>query len=188
LRGGVIRKKNKIWPPANTQLQEQIIAAFHASPLGGHSGIPVTLRRLKQLFSWQGMVRSVHDFIRQCQICQQSKPDRAKYPGLLQPLPVPDAAWQVISLDFIEGLPRSGRYNCILVVVAKFSRYAHFLPLSHPFSAATVVTVFMDTVFKLHGPPEQIISDRDRIFNSLFWQHLFAATDRKLKMSSSYHP
>jgi hypothetical protein len=188
LRGGVIRKKNRIWLPANTQLQEQIIAAFHASPLGGHSGIPVTLSRLKQLFSWQGMVRSVHDFVRQCQICQQSKPDRAKYPGLLQPLPVPDAAWQVISLDFIEGLPRSGRYNCILVVVDKFSRYAHFLPLSHPFSAATVVTVFMDTVFKLHGPPEQIISDRDRIFNSLFWQHLFAATDRKLKMSSSYHP
>jgi hypothetical protein len=70
LRGGVIRKKNRIWLPANTQLQEQIIAAFHASPLGRHSGIPVTLRRLKQLFSWQGMARIVHDFVHQCQICQ----------------------------------------------------------------------------------------------------------------------
>jgi hypothetical protein len=89
---------------------------------------------------------------------------------LLQPLPVPNAAWQVISFDFIEGFPRSGRYNCILVVVDKFNRYAHFLPLSHPFSAADIANVFVDNIYKLHGPPEQIISDRDRIFNILFWR------------------
>jgi hypothetical protein len=170
LKDGIIRKNNRIWLPPGSALQQQLIEAFHASPIGGHSGIPVTLRRLKQLFSWKGMAKSVHEFVRQCVVCQQAKPDRAKYPGLLQPLPVPDAAWQVISMDFIEGLPKSGRYNCILVVVDKFSRYAHFLPLAHPFSAAVVANVFMDNVFKLHGPPEQIISDRDRIFNSLFWQ------------------
>jgi len=132
------------------------------------------------------MAKSVHDFVRQCSICQQAKPDHAKYPGLLQPLRVHIAAWQTITMDFIEGLPRSGRYNCILVV-DKFSRYAHFLPLSHPFSAAGVAVVFMDNVYKLHGPPEQIISNRDRIFNSLFWQQLFAQTGTTLKMSSSYH-
>jgi len=101
---------------------------------------------------------------------------------------VPDAAWQVISMDFIEGLPKSGKYNCILVVVDKFSRYAHFIPLSHPFSAATVAVAFMDHVYKLHGPPEQIISDRDRIFNSLFWRQLFQLSGTTLSMSSSYHP
>jgi hypothetical protein len=73
-------------------------------------------------------------------------------------------------------------------VVDKFSRFAHFLPLSHPFSAAGVASVFMDNIYKLHGPPEQIISDRDRIFNSLFWQQLFAQTGTTLHMSSSYHP
>lgn len=134
------------------------------------------------------MNKSVHTFVKECTICQQAKPDRARYPGLLQPFPVPDEAWQVISMDFIEGLPRSGRYNCILVVVDKFSRYAHFIPLAHPFSASDVAMAFMDNVFKLHSLPEQIVSDRDRIFNSLFWRQLFHLTGTSLNMSSSYHP
>jgi transposase InsO family protein len=188
LQQGVIRKNGKIWITANSELQHQIIQELHASPMGGHSGVPVTLRRLKQLFAWKGMAKMVHRFVTSCTICQQSKPDRAKYPGLLQPLPVPDSAWQVISMDFIEGLPRSGRFNCILVVVDKFSRYAHFIPLAHPFSAATVAMAFMDNVYKLHGPPEQIISDRDRVFNSMFWRQLFELSGTILKMSSSYHP
>jgi hypothetical protein len=76
--------------------------------MGGHSGIPVTLHRLKQLFVWKGMAAAVHAFVCSCPICQQAKPNRAKYPGLLQPLKVPDSAWQIISMDFIEGLRHSG--------------------------------------------------------------------------------
>lgn len=188
LKDGLIRKHNKIWIPAVPALQNSIIQELHASPMGGHSGIPVTLRRLKQLFSWKGMSKTVHQLVQSCTVCQQAKPDRSKYPGLLQPLPVPDAAWQVVSMDFIEGLPCSGRFNCILVVVDKFSRYAHFIPLAHPFSAADVAVAFMDNVYKLHSLPEQIISDRDRVFNSLFWRQLFALTGTTLSMSSSYHP
>lgn len=188
LSEGIIRKKGRIWIPANIELQTRIVQEFHASPIGGHSGIPVTLRRLKQLFAWKGMAKFVCQLVQSCGVCQQAKPDRARYPGLLQPLPVPKSAFQVISMDFIEGLPRSGRYNSILVVVDKFSRFAHFIPLAHPFSAATVASAFMDNVFKLHGAPEQIISDRDRIFNSNFWQQLFTRTGTTLKMSSSYHP
>jgi transposase InsO family protein len=188
LHKGVIRYKDRIWLPAVSELQEKIILALHASPAGGHSGIPVTLRRVKQLFFWKGMKASVKKLVAECVICQKAKPDRAKYPGLLQPLPVPDEAFQMISLDFIEGLPRSGRYNCILVVVDKFSRYAHFIPLSHPFTASTVAAAFMDNIHKLHGMPESIISDRDRIFTSAFWKELFRRSGTFLRMSSSYHP
>jgi hypothetical protein len=63
---------------------------------------------VKQLFHWQGLKSTVKKLVSECITCQQAKPDRAKYPGLLQPLPVPAAAWQIISMDFIEGLPRSG--------------------------------------------------------------------------------
>jgi hypothetical protein len=86
---------------------------------------------------------------------------------------MPDGAWQTISLDFIEGLPRSRSANCILVVVDKFLKYSHFLPLLHPFTAAKVVAVFLDQVHKLHELPKAIISDRNRIFISHFWQELF---------------
>lgn len=121
-------------------------------------------------------------------MCQQAKLDRAKLPGLLHPLLVPKGSWQVISLDFIEGLPRSGKANCILVVVDEFSKFAYFIPLVHPFATATVAKAFIDNVYKLHGLPTAIISDRDRVFTSNLWQELFKLADVKLHMSSAYHP
>lgn len=91
-------------------------------------------------------------------------------------------------MDFIEGLPKAHSYNCILVVVDKFSKYAHFIPLHHPFTASKVAMAFMDHVFKLHGLPEAIISDRDKVFTSSFWQELFKLTKTDLRTSTSYHP
>lgn len=105
------------------------------------------------LFSWPKLKQTVQQFVANCQVCKQAKPERVKYPGLLMPLPVPDRAWQVVTLDFIEGLPKSKMSNCILVVVDKFSKYAHFIPLSHPFSAATVAQAYMENVYKLHDMP-----------------------------------
>jgi hypothetical protein len=108
----------------------------------------------------------VKDFVAQCMICQKAKTESVKYLGLLQPLSVPSHAWQTVSLDFVEGLPKSKGYNYILVVVDKFSKYAHFLPLAHPFTALQVTKLFMDNIFKLHGMPLALISYRDTIFTS----------------------
>lgn len=162
--------------------------ALHSSPVGGHSGIPVTLRRAKQLFAWKGMNTSVRNFVASCRICQQAKPDRSKLPGLLQPLAVPERAWTVISIDFIEGLPPSGRCNAILVIVDVFTKYAHFLALRHPFTAASVATLFMQNIYRLHGMPSAIVSDRDRIFTSKLWTELFKLSHVELRMSTTYHP
>lgn len=134
------------------------------------------------------MKQQVKELVRQCIICQQAKTERVSPAGLLQPLPIPQRPWAVISLDFIEGLPKSGGYNAILVVVDKFSKYAHFLPLTHPFTALDIAKVFMQEIFKLHGMPMGIISDRDRIFTGQVWQELFRLCHTELKMSSSYHP
>lgn len=172
----------------NTSLQLKVLQAFHSSEIGGHSGFPVTYRRIHQLFVWPHMKQHVQDFVAQCTVCQQSKPDRSKYPRLLQPLPVPNQAWQVITLDFIEGLPRAARANCILVVVDKYSKFAHFLPLLHPFTASKVAKVFLSSVYKLHSMPAAIVSDRDRIFTSSFWQELFKLSGTQLRMNTSYHP
>ena len=127
-------------------------------------------------------------FVQHCTVCQQAKYERVKYPGLLQPLPILDYAWQVVSLDFIEGLPKSQTYDCILVVVDKFSKYAHFVPLKHPFTAFQVALAYMDHVFKLRGFPEVMISDRDKVFTSQIWQQLFKLIKTEIGMSTSYHP
>lgn len=161
---------------------------MHSTAIGGHSGIPVTYRHLKQHFGWTGMKTVVHDFVSSCQVCQQAKPDRSRLPGLLQPLPLPDRAWKMVSLDFIEGLPLSAGFSCILVVVYLFSKYAHFIGLRHPFTAASVAKVFFAQVYKLHGMPSAPISDRDKVFTSKLWTTLFALAKVELRMSTVYHP
>jgi hypothetical protein len=91
-------------------------------------------------------------------------------------------------MDFVNDLPMSGQYNCVLVVVDYFTKYAHFIPLHHPFTAAIVAKAFMKEVYRLHGMPGVIVSDRDRIFTSNLWRELFKLSGVELHMSSSYHP
>jgi hypothetical protein len=91
-------------------------------------------------------------------------------------------------MDFVEGLPRSQHADCILVIVDKFSKYGHFLPLSHPYTAHSVAHSFLFNVYKIHGLSSVIISDRDLVFTSQFWQQPFRLAGIELKPSSSYHP
>jgi hypothetical protein len=74
------------------------------------------------------------------------------------------------------------------VVVDKFTKFAHFLPLHHPFSAVHVAEVFIDNVYKLHGLPQSIVSDRDKVFTSKLCQELFTLANVQLRMSATYHP
>jgi hypothetical protein len=139
-------------------------------------------------FAWRGMKSEVQQYVQTCEVCLQAKPDRAPYPDKLQPLLVPEEAWHTVSMDFIEGLPKSGSANCILVIVDKFTRYGHFIALSHPYTVTSVAMVFMNKVYRLHGMQTAIISDRDPVFTSKFWQPLFKYAGIQLWMSSSYHP
>lgn len=146
------------------------------------------IEKIKQLFVWRGMKSARQAFVQSCTVCQQAKSNRAKYPGLLPPLPILEGAWQAISLNFIQGLPRSGHANYILIVVDKFSKYDHVISLSHPFTVVVIAQIFFNYVYKLHGMPITIISDRDKIFTSQFQQELFTLAYAKLQMSSAYHP
>ena len=91
-------------------------------------------------------------------------------------------------MDFIEGLPTSGNANCIMVMVDKLSKFAHFVPLRHPYTAQKVTQAFLDNIFRLHGLPTHIILDRDPIFTSSFWRELFRLAQVTLAMSSAYYP
>jgi hypothetical protein len=130
----------------------------------------------------------VCEFRHSCYTCQQAKPERIHPPGLLKPLPIPLTPWEVASMDFIGELPPSRQFNCILVVVDKLTKYAHFLPIRHPFTASKVAEIFVDNIFCLHGLPLSLISDRDPVFTSQLWQSVFRATGTHLKMSTSNHP
>lgn len=188
LHNGVIRYKGRVWIGHNKLAQTHILQALHDSGIGWHSGNQGTYHRVKSLFAWPKLKETVYEYVQGCQTCQQAKSERFKLPGLLQPLPVPTQAWSMVTMDFIEGLPQLASSNAILVVIDKFSKYAHFLPLTYPFTALQVAKAYFNNVYKLHGLPDVIISDWDRIFTSQLWQELFRLSDTKLNMSSSYHP
>ncbi|GJX05179.1 retrotransposable element Tf2 [Tanacetum coccineum] len=130
----------------------------------------------------------VKQWVRKCDVCQRNKSDLSAYPGLLQPLPIPQRILQENSMDFIDSLPMSQGKTTILVVVDRLSKHAHFLPLAHPYNAPQVAQLFLDHIYKLHGLPKSIVSDRDKIFMSLFWKSLFEKLQVQLKISSAYHP
>ncbi|KAD6454665.1 hypothetical protein E3N88_09371 [Mikania micrantha] len=122
-----------------------------------------------------------------------SSPTGAKYepvasPGLLQPLPVPTHIFTDISMDFVSGLLKVKGKDTILVVVDRLTKYAPFIPLSHPYGASQVALAFLDTVFKLHGCPQTIVSDRDPIFLSQFWKEFMRLQGVQLAHSTAYHP
>lgn len=91
----------------DSPLRKQLIHEFHSSALGGHSEIGKTTKRLHKTFYWKGLQQDVAHFVSECDTCQRYKSENVKYPGLLQPLPIPDRIWSDISMNFIEGLPAS---------------------------------------------------------------------------------
>jgi hypothetical protein len=135
LAHGIIKYKGRMMIGDNLALQTKLIAQLHETPVGGHSGIQATYQRMKKLFYWPGMKLAVELFVRQCQVCQQAKHSNTKPAGLLQPLPPPLSPWEDVTMDFIEGLPLSDNTDVILVVVDRLTKYAHFLPLKHPYTA-----------------------------------------------------
>jgi len=165
---GRLLYKGRLALPQSLPLIAAILSESHSSPTGGHSGFLRTYKRLTSELYWVGMKRDIKKFVEECPICQQSKNLALSPAGLLQPLPIPHLVWEDISMDFIEGLPKSGGYNSLLVVVDRLRKYAHFLPIKHPFTAESVATLFVKEIVRLHGIPNSIVSDRDKVFVSRF--------------------
>ena len=166
----------------------QLLDEFHGSVVGGHSEVLKTYQRVATGFYWDGMRKDIEEKVRRCEVCQRHKYMVMAPGGLLQPLELPYKVWEELTMDFIEGLPRSEGFTVILVVVDRLSKYAHFIPLRHPFTAATVANVFLREVVRLHGIPKSIIMDRDKVFLSKFWTELFRLQGTVLKRSTAYHP
>jgi len=127
----------------------------------GHEGVQRTLQWLRRDFAVDRDRAVVRDFIRACSTCQRNKTEALHAAGLLQPLDVASQIWADIAMDFVEGLPKVNGKNIILTVVDRFSKYAHFILLGHPYTASSVACAFFTDIVWLHGMPESIISDRD---------------------------
>lgn len=147
-----------------------------------------TVVQIKSQFFWSGMKTDIQKIVQPCSICQQANTPNSLPVWLLQPLPIPRQVWEDLAMDIITGLPMSHGFTVILVVIEWLSRYAHFLPLKTKYTRRSFAEVLMSHIVKLHGMPKSIVSDRDRVFTSKFWQHLLQLQGTTLAMSSSCHP
>jgi hypothetical protein len=144
---------------------------------------------VKSHYYWPGMKKEIVEYIARCMECQKVKDEHRHPTGLLQPLPIAEWKWEVVTMDFITGLPRTNKqHDSIMVVVDKLTKVAHFIPLKTTHKEINVDDIYMREVIGLHNIPKKIVSDRDPKFTSKFWRGLFKEIRMNLNFSTAYHP
>ncbi|GAA5907915.1 hypothetical protein JCM5296_006131 [Sporobolomyces johnsonii] len=187
---GLLRWKGRVYIPDTDDLRLRAIQISHDDPGAGHLGIDKTLERLRRTMYFPQEYRQVVSFVNTCDTCFRNKSKRSRPHGFLHPLPAPSRPWASIALDFIVKLPATPTGNdSILVVVDRFTRYAHFIPCREEgTNASRFAQLFYRHIFAHHGLPQDIVSDRGAVFDSTFWRTLTRLTRTKLSMSTAFHP
>ena len=178
----------RVYVPDNDSLKLDLLKEFHDSPLSGHPGRTRTHELLSRFYFWPKMRSFIYRYVSHCHSCIRAKPVRKEPFGYLKPLHVPDRPWSSISMDFVVGLPMSKGFNSICVIVDRFSKMAHFIPCLDTITASQLSSVFMRSIVRLHGFPNEIISDRGSVFTSKFWQQLLLQLRIKSSLSTAFHP
>jgi hypothetical protein len=143
---------------------------------------------VKSHYFWPGMKRDITEYIARCMECQKVKAEHTNPAGLLQPLPIPNWMWEVVTMDFITRLPKIDKlHDLIMVVVDKLTKDSHFIPLKTTHKAADVAEIFMKEVARLHEIPKTIVSDKDPKFTLNFWKRLLKGFRMNLTFSIVYH-
>ena len=175
----ILTYKGRIYIPDVADLRRVVMDEIHQAPYSGHPGYQKKVAITRKKYFWPGMKRDMAKYISRFMKCQQVKVEHQHHAGLLQPLPVPGWKWEVISMDFITRLPMTWRqHDSIMVVVDKLTKETHFIPVNSMHKADDITKIFMKEIFKLHGLPKAIVSDRDVKFTSNFWKGLFADLDK----------
>jgi len=184
---GVLYRRNLLW--ISEGLVQRILESEHNTKVAGHMGQDKTIELIRRNFWWPKMNERIIDFVRSCSECQQNKASRHQPYGLSSPLELPYAPWQSIAMDFITELPTSDDCNQLWVVIDRFTKMAHFLPLrKEGKTAADLAVIFAQEIWKYHGLPTDIVSDCDSRFTSETWKEFLRLLAIRPCMSTAFHP
>jgi len=168
LSDGLLYFQGKIYVLDTSDLCHQIVVLSHDSRLAGHRGRWKTLELVSQNYWWPQILRYVGRYVSTCDMCLQTKSFRCPLTGELHPLPIPSAPWDTISVDFIVELPQSAGHDSIMVVVDSVTKHTHFVSTVTMISAARAAHLFLNHVWKHHGLPRKVVSDRGPQFVAEF--------------------
>ena len=173
------------------ELIKDVIQEVHCSREVGHHGIRATLKVIRKSYDRPGLSGITAQYIKNCFECCANKADNQKPQGLLKPLPIPEKPWTDIAMDFISLPPSKEGNDTVLVTIDRLSKERHFSPMKKgdgEISSEATARRLVKDVWRLHGLPDTIVSDRGSQFVSRVWKHLNRILGIKSKLSTAYHP
>src|SRR5215813_7542365 len=186
---GLLRYQDRIVVPSQPELRAKLLEIAHTSSYTMHPGMMKMYHDLRPFYWWPGMKKDIADYVLRCLVCQQVKAEHQRPAGTLQNLEIPEWKWDMITMDFVVGLPRTVKgYDSIWVIVDRLTKSVHFLPVKSVYTAAQYARIYLDSIISLHGIPISIISDRGTQFTSRFWQSFQDALGTQLLFSTAFHP
>lgn len=185
---GYIMVNDRLYVPNSDTLRDDIIRAHHDSPLSGHPGKVKTQELIERDYWWPRIGQNVKDYVKGCITCQRTKVIRTKPSNPLNPNEIPIEPWEIISVDLIGPLPESKGFNSIAVFVDRHSKMIHLAPTTVELTSEGMARLFRDHVFKLHGLPRKIISDRGPQFASKFMKDFCTLAGIEQNLSTAFHP
>ena len=184
---GLLTYKNIIYIPSVANLMRVVMDDIHQASYSGHQGYQKTIATARKQYFWPGMKNDIVEYMSRCMKCQHVKVEPQHPVGLLQHFPVSEWKWEVISMDFITGLPMTWRQHDS-IILDKLTKATKFIPVKSTDKTDDIAKIFMKEIFKLHGLPKAIVSNRDVKFTSILWKGLFVDLSTRLNFSTSYHP
>ena len=187
---GLWFRNSAVVVPHNPQLRRELLRLSHDDRHAGHGGVAKTMHLLTRNYWWKGVRGDVEGHVQRCVTCQTTKANNHLPYGRLRPLAVPNNPWDVVTMDFVTGLPTTSEgHDGVMVMTDKLTRMVHFRAITKKGLTAVVVqNIIANDIHRLHGIPIHIICDRDRVFNSDLFQEAGRLLGCKTLMSSAYHP
>jgi len=134
------------------------------------------------------MSRYIGQYVGICDLCIRMKLIRQAPVDKLHPFWIPDSRWDVLSVDFVVELLLSSGHNAVMTVVDSVLKRAHFILTHTTVAAEGAARLFLHQVWKLHGLPKCVISDRGPQFIAHFTRELYHLLGIKLASSTAWHP
>ena len=174
--------------PKDVQLRREVVKMHHDTPIAGHPGRWKTLELVTRNYWWPGITKFVFDYVDGCDPCQRYKNIPQSPAGKLMSPETPTEPWKNVSADFIVGLPEVQGFDALLVVVDRAKKMVHAVPTTSETSALGLAKLYRDNVWRYHGLPDSIISDRGPQFAAELMKELNKLLGIQTKLSTAYHP
>lgn len=171
-------------------IRQAVLSIAHDSAAAGHRGVEKTYDLLAREYYWKNMLKTCRQYVNACDACQRTKSSSQATAGMLAPLPIPSERWEEITMDFVSGFQqaRGTGFDRILVVVDRLTKMAHFIPTIKELHSDYCMELLLKHIFRLHGVPKVIVSDRDVLFSNAHWKGLMTSWKVSTRFTTKEHP